>query len=204
MFKTGIGRPSYGVFMSQSASPTSQIPAQTQTMIDNLPAKTGRSLDEWFQVLDAAAIPSHGAAMAYLKSEHGMTHGFANLVVSLFRARGQEAPSDEDLVVVQYSGKKAALRPVLDRIVAIVEELGPDVEIAPKKTGVSLRRSKQFALVEVPSAARVTLGLNLRGVPGGDRLREVTGMCTHRVDLASVDDVDADVEGWLREAYERA
>lgn len=199
MFKRGIRRASYGVLMSQDARTS-----QTQTMIDNLPAKTGRSLDEWFQVLDAAGIPSHGAAMTYLKSEHGMTHGFANLVVGLFRARGQEAPSDDQLVAAQYSGKKATLRPVLDRVVAMVQEFGPDVEIVPKKTGVSLRRSKQFALVEVPSAARAALGLNLRGMPGTDRLREVTGMCTHRVDLVSVDGVDAEVQGWLREAYDRA
>lgn len=79
-----------------------------------------------------------------------------------------------------------------------------DVEVAPKKTGVSLRRAKQFALVEAPSAKRIQLGLNLRGVAATERLRSMSGMCTHRVDLTSVNDVDDEVQGWLRAAYDLA
>lgn len=78
------------------------------------------------------------------------------------------------------------------------------MEIAPKKTGVSLRRRKQFALVEAPSTTRLQLGLNLRGVPPTDRLRLAGGMCTHRVDVRSLDEVDDQLVGWLREAYELA
>lgn len=102
------------------------------------------------------------------------------------------------------SGAKAALRPICDRLLAEAEALGADVEVAPKKTGVSLRRSKQFALVEAPSAKRIQLGLNLRGVAATERLRSMNGMCTHRVDLTSVNDVDDEVQGWLRAAYDLA
>lgn len=102
------------------------------------------------------------------------------------------------------SGAKAELRPICDRLLAEAEALGADVEVAPKKTGVSLRRSKQFALVEAPSAKRIQLGLNLRGVAATERLRSMNGMCTHRVDLTSVNDVDDEVQGWLRAAYDLA
>lgn len=179
------------------------VATATQTMIDNLPAKTGRSLDQWFGVLDIAGLDKHGKIIAFLKSEHGVSHGFANLIATLYLSRGQEA-SGEDLVDAQYAGAKAGLRPLCDRLVAEATALGGDVEVAPKKTGVSLRRSKQFALVEAPSSKRVQLGLNLRGVPPTQRLRAWGGMCSHRVDLASVDDIDDEVLGWLRAAYERA
>lgn len=178
--------------------------AATRTMIDNLPVKTGRSLEEWFAVLDAAGLEKHGQALAFLKGEHGVSHGFANLVVTLHRSRDAVPASGEALIGAQYTGAKAALRPICDRLIAEAQALGADVEIAPKKTGVSLRRSKQFALVEAPSAQRIQLGLNLRGAEPTERLRGAGGMCTHRVDIASEGEIDEELLGWLRQAYERA
>jgi len=78
------------------------------------------------------------------------------------------------------------------------------VEVAPKKTGVSLRRNKQFAVIEAPSATRLQLGVNLRGATPTERLRAAGGMCTHRVDVASAEEIDAELVGWLHEAYEEA
>jgi len=179
------------------------VDAATRTMIDNIPARTGGSLDDWFAVLDAANLPQHGKAMALLKGEHGMTHGFANLIVTLHRQRGSE-PTAEDLVDAQYAGPKASLRPLCDQLIAAASALGSDVEVAPKKTSVSLRRAKQFAVIEAPSRTRIALGLNLRDVEATGRLLAAGGMCTHRVDLGALEDLDAEVLGWLREAYHRA
>lgn len=179
------------------------VDAATQTMIDNLPDKTGRSLAEWFEVLDGSGHDRHRAALDFLKAEHGVSHGYANLIVTLHRSRGADT-EPEDLIAAQYAGRKAGLRPIYERLVEAATRLGPDVAVAPKKTGVSLRRAKQFALIEAPSAARVSLGLNLRGEPATARLRAARGMCTHRVDLTSVDDVDPEVLGWLGLAYDRA
>lgn len=179
------------------------VDAATQTMIDNVPAKTGRALEEWFAVLDAAKLDRHGQAVSLLKTEHGMSHGFANLIVTLHRDLGT-AVSADDLVEAQYAGRKAGLRPIYDRLAAEISALGDDVEVAPKKTGVSFRRRKQFALVEAPSAARVSIGLNLRGAEPTERLVAATGMCTHRVDLTAVDDVDPELLRWIRDAYDRA
>lgn len=180
------------------------VDAAWQSMIDNVPAKTGRSLDEWFAVVEDSGLTKHGQILSHLKSEHGMSHGFANLVAARYLARGESTRAGGDLVDAQYAGRKAALRPLYDRLVAEVTAFGADVEVAPKKTGVSLRRRKQFALIEAPSATRLQLGLNLRDTPASDRLREVGGMCTHRVDVTSPDDVDEELVGWLRAAYEIA
>lgn len=60
---------------------------QTQTMIDNLPTRTGRSLEQWYAVLDNAGPLTHGRALTLLKSEHGVSHGYANAIVTLHRAR---------------------------------------------------------------------------------------------------------------------
>lgn len=172
-------------------------------MIDNVPAKTGRSLEEWFALLSAANLDGHGKSVAWLKAEHQVSHGFANLIVTLYR-RSRDGSPAVDLVDAQYAGAKAALRPLYDRLVAEARALGDDVEVAPKKTGVSLRRKKQFALVEAPSRTRLQVGLNLGDKPGTDRLRTSSGMCSHRVDVAEEAQVDGELLGWLREAYDRA
>lgn len=180
----------------------------TATMIANLREKTGKTLEQWLTVVQRSKLQKHGEIVKLLKGEHAMTHGFANLVAH--KALASDAASvaeTTDLVAAQYAGKKAALRPIYDALVAKVLKFGKDVELAPKKAYVSLRRSKQFGLVQPSTATRVDLGLNLRGVEPTNRL-EASGsfnsMCTHRVRLESVADVDRQVLGWLKQAYDQA
>jgi hypothetical protein len=176
---------------------------QTAAMIENLPQTTGRSMAQWSSVIAASGLERHGQIVAMLKADHGITHGYANLIAQTYLSGDRPADAD-DLIAAQYAGTKAALRPILDRILGTVETFGPDVDVAPKKASVSLRRSRQFALVEPTTNSRVDLGINLKGEPASGRLEIAGGMCTHRVRLTAVGDVDAEVEGWLREAYQRA
>ena len=76
--------------------------------------------------------------------------------------------------------------------------------MAPRKTAVALRRTKQFAYLEVPSASRLRVGLNLTGLEPTDRLVATSGMCSHRVDIAVPEEIDDELIGWLLAAYERA
>lgn len=69
---------------------------QLRTMLDNLPEKTGRSLDEWMSVLAGREVEKFGKLVAWLKSEHGVTHGFANLIVHSLQKGGAAAPAVED------------------------------------------------------------------------------------------------------------
>ena len=55
-----------------------------QTMIDNMPEKTGKSLDEWKKLLKSKTFAKHSEAVKFLKEDHGVTHGFANTIVFLF------------------------------------------------------------------------------------------------------------------------
>lgn len=172
-----------------------------QTMIDNLREKTGRSLEDWIEVIKASGAEKHGEMMKLLKGEHGVSHGFANLIAQKARGHGETGP--EDLVTAQYSGKES-LKPIHDAIIAFVETLGPEVEIAPKKTSVSLRRSKQFALIQPSTKTRIDLGINLKGVEPTGRLEAMKGMCTHKVKLSDLNAFDQDVKDWLTEAFSRA
>ena len=176
---------------------------QLATMLANIPEKTGKPLDDWIKLIKASGLTKHGEIMKLLKSEHGVTHGFANLITAKARETGAPA-SEDDLIASQYSGAKAALRPLHDTIRDYALSLGNDVEVAPKKASVSLRRKKQFALITPATKTRIDLGLALKGEDASGRLETFNAMCSHRVRLETEADFGADVKAWMKLAYERA
>ena len=176
-------------------------------MEQGLLEKTGQSLEQWHAVLKEAALDKHGQMVNYLKNDHGFTHGYANFVVHKFRKSDAGSHEAADLVEAQYSKGKEDLKPVYHRLIAEISEFGSDIEIAPKKASVSMRRKKQFALIQPSTKTRIDLGLKLKGKPFTDRLENsgpFGSMCTHRVRLSREADVDAELLGWLREAYDAA
>lgn len=181
---------------------------QLATMMANLEEKTGKSMAEWVAIGQQSGHEKHRALLNYLKSEHGLTHGFANMVAlqTLDANKGGPA-SDDDLVVNQYADAKAGLKPIYDALIEAINAFGDDVELAPKKAYVSLRRKKQFGLIQPSTKTRVDVGINLKGTEAGERL-EASGsfnsMVSHRVRLSDIGDVDDELVGWLRDAYEAA
>lgn len=171
-----------------------------QSMINNMPEKTGKALSEWFSIVKASGLEKHGEILKMLKTDHGMTHGFANLVSHKSRETGEEV----DLVAAQYAGTKADLKPVYEALVAYAQTLGRDVDIAPKKSSVSLRRKKQFALITPATKTRIDLGLALKGEEVGGRLETYNAMCSHRVRIEAVAEIDSAVKDWMKLAYDRA
>jgi hypothetical protein len=142
-----------------------------------------------------------------LKADHGVGHGYANLIASSALQGDAPAPGGGDLVAAMYAGDKQALLPIWGAIERAVRGFGADVEVSPKKTYVSLRRSKQFALVQPTTKTRVDVGLCLKGVPAGPRLEAAgsfNAMVSHRVRVEKPGDVDAELVGWLKKAYESA
>jgi hypothetical protein len=174
-----------------------------QTMIDNMPEKTGKTLEQWTQILKSENFEKHGLAVKFLKSEHGVTHGFANTIVSLSK---NEDTSEDDLVAEQYTGKES-LKPIYECILSTAAQLGDDVVITPKKTSVSLIRKRQFALIKPATKTRIDLGLKLKDVEVQGRLENsgpFGAMCTHRIQLKSIKEVDAEVIKWLSAAYDKS
>lgn len=172
-----------------------------QTMIDNIPEKTGKSLEEWLKILKGKSFSKHSEAVKYLKTEHHVTHGFANTIVALSK---EESSSEDDLVLAQYKGKDA-LFPIYDKLIAYVKTLGEDVKITPKKGSVSIIRKRQFVLIKPATKTRIDLGFKLKDKPITERL-ENSGpfgtMCTHRVQISELNHIDTELKEWIKEAYE--
>lgn len=175
-------------------------------MEEGLLERTGKSLDHWIKIVEDWKIDKHKAIIDFLKSEHNFTYGYANFVA--LKARKSDAGSfaETDLLSSQYKGKDE-LKPIYDLLHKEIEKFGKDISITPKKDSVSFIRKSQFALIKPATKTRIDLGLKLKGKELTDRLENAGpfgAMCTHRVRLSELKDVDQELMNWIKEAYDRA
>jgi len=181
------------------------------TQLDNIQKRTGKSLAELTAIVNGSGLSKHGELVAMLKTALGMGHGDANTLVHIvLKSDGQSAAASQGLSPDQvldglYSGPKAALRPIHDKLLVAIREFG-EFEEAPKKTYVSYRRKKQFAMIGPATNTRVEVGLNMKGLKATDRLLELPAgqMCNYKVKLADATEVDAELMAWIRTAYDAA
>lgn len=188
---------------------TDKVDQATQNMIKNLESMTGKSLAEWIAIVEASGQEKVKARIDFLKANHGLTYGYANLIALFAKDRAEQAAGavPDDPIAALYSGEKAGLRPIYDKVLAAAMKFGGDVVESPKRTYVSLRRDKQFAIVQPTTKTRVDVGLVLKGVEPGGRLEAAgswNSMCTHRVKVESAGEIDKELLRWLKQAYDGA
>ena len=178
-----------------------------QAQIRNIEATYGKPMGEWLAIIAASGLTKHTEVVAMLKSDYGLTHGAAHRVSLVARQAGGSPDRDGDPAGALYTGRKAGLRPLHDALMTAIAAFGDDIDQVPKKGYLSLRRRKQFAMIQPSGAGRIDIGLILKEVPAGGRLEPAGGfnaLFTHRVRLAGPDGLDSELIGWLRSAYDRA
>ena len=174
-----------------------------RAQLRNIESATGRSVAEWSGLIHASGLAKHGQIVAWLKAEHGLSHGSANRL-ALTALAPDPTPAGDPLGEL-FDGRPDEVRAIYGRLWAELQELGP-IELAPKKGYVSLRRRTQFAMIR-PAARHVDVGLILPDESVTDRLESAAtfnALFSHRVRVRSVADVDAELVGWLRRAWDRA
>jgi RNA polymerase sigma factor (sigma-70 family) len=195
---------------AKGTTPMATAEEGLQAQIRNIEATYGKTMSEWHAIVAASGVTKHTDVVSMLKSDYGMTHGAAHRVSVVARERANPAVGsapDADPASALYAGKKAALRPLHDALINVVMAFGDDIGLAPKKGYLSLRRRKQFAMIQPSGAGRIDVGLILPDLPAGQRLEPAAGfnaLFTHRVRLSSASDIDTELTGWLRQAYDRA
>ena len=187
----------------------SSVDKAVETQLKNIQLKTGKSLDELSEFIKKSGLARHGEIRALLQNEFGLGYGDASMLVhAALKTDGTSAAqglSQDQVLDEIYSGPKAALRPIHDRLIEMIQTFG-DYETAPKKGYVSLRRKRQFAMIGPTTKSQVEVGINSKTLQPGERLVGLPpgGMCNFRVRLGDVSEVDAELEAWLREAYQSA
>jgi len=180
-----------------------------QTQLDNIQKKTGKSLDQLTAIIKKSGLTKHGEIRDYLKRELGLGHGDANAVVhAVLQSDGQRAAEGKstDLVLDEiYSGAKAHMRPIHEKLMKEISKFG-EFEIVPKKGYVSLRRKKQFAMIGPKTNTRFEVGINAKDFKKNARLLEQTkgSMSNYIVNLTEAKEVDSELVAWIKSAYEGA
>ena len=194
------------------------------TQIRNIEARYGKTMAQWSAIVAASGLTRHQDVVALLKTEHGLPHGAAHRISLTVRQQSAPGPANpgpaspgqatpatpEDPVSALYTGRKASLRPVHEALMTAVLALGDDVEVAPRKGYLSLRRGRQFAMIQPSGAGRIDVGLILPATPEtqpGPRLESAArfnALFTHRVRVLAGADIDPGLTAWLRLAYQHA
>ena len=199
------------------ASPYSLHPAiaYVQAIIDNLPEKTGKSLDEWLRIIKKQKLADEKTCAAWLKQEHLLGGTTAGTIAEHAFGNADDHTADGYLAAApryveeMYAGPKASLKPIRDALLALGRSLGDDVKVCPCQTIVPLYREHVFAQIKPTTRTRIDLGLALKNCPKKTpaRLIETGGLVkgdriTHRFAITAIDDIDVEVKTWLKIAYD--
>ena len=189
--------------------------AMVRKWIDELKAKTGRDLDEWTELVQSKGPKGNQARRDWLKNEHGFGTNSAWWLADHAGGGGELRESDPDVyrqqasqyVEAMFSGSKAALRPLYDRLYELARSIGKDIGISPGKTIVPIYRNHVIAQIKPSTRTRIDFGLALKDTPAKGRLIDTGGLAkkdriTHRIEITSLDDIDGYVEKWLKRAYD--
>ncbi len=179
------------------------------TQLANIEKKTGKTLEELTSIIQSSGITKHSEIRKMLMESYGLGYGDATQLTHYVNKTNVESAAKEkglttDQVLDEiYAGPKAILRPIHDKLMSVIDQLG-EYEIAPKKGYVSLRRKRQFAMLGPATNTRFELGLNIKNLEPDERLIEqpAGSMCNYKVRLMDVEQVDDVVIDWVRRAYE--
>jgi len=201
--------PNIVIRFAKGDDPMSSLYKAFQTQLDNIQKKTGQSLDELAGIIKKSGLTKHGEIRDYIKRELGLGHGDANtLVHAVLQSDGQRAAEGKstDAVLDEiYSGAKAHMRPIHERLMKEIVKFG-EFEIVPKKGYVSLRRKRQFAMIGPKTNTRFEVGINAKDLKKNARLLEQPkgSMCNYIVNVTGAQEVSPELIAWIKSAYESA
>ena len=187
----------------------------TQKWIGELKQKTGRSLEEWLKFIKKSAPADEKERRAWLKEEHGLGTNTAWWLAERSFGKGGES-GDPELYLQQaerdvekmFSGGKAGLRPLYNKLLKLGLKTGKEVKACPCQTIVPLYRNHVFAQIKPTTQTRIDMGFALGDLKPTGRLIDTGGFAkkdriTHRIPISSLDDIDDEVKHWLKIAYDR-
>jgi hypothetical protein len=185
-----------------------------QSVTAGMKEKTGRSLDEWLQMVKKEGPRGEKECAAWLKQEHGLGTNYAAWIAA--RSSGKSDGMDgadeylkhaQDYVDKMYAGPKEHLRGIYDEILTYAKTLGRDIRVSPCQTIVPIYRNHVIAQIKPTTRSRIDLGLALKDTKTPKRLINTGGFekkdrISHRIEIMAPQEFDDEARRWMRKAYE--
>ena len=204
------------ILMAARKRPYSVHPgvAMVQDWMQKLKEETGRSFPEWLSLIRKSGPGTEKERREWLQSKHGLGTNSASWLAE--RAEGKAGDLDDPKKYLQaakryvaemFSGGKAGLKPLYEKLLTLGLSIGPDAKACPCKTIVPLYRNHVFAQIKPTTRTRIDLGFALGNTKAPKRLIDTGGFAkkdriTHRIEITKPSDIDAEVKKWLKMAYE--
>jgi len=176
--------------------------------------KAGKDYEEWIAFTKKNGPATEEARRKWLKDEHGLGTNTAWWIAEMSVGKGRDAIDPKAYLKLapgyvdgMYRGKES-LRPLHDQLIELGRSIGKDVKICPCQTIVPFYRNHVFAEIKPATKTRIDFGFALGDSKPTGRLVDTGGFAkknriTHKIQIASPDDIDADVKKWLKAAYDR-
>lgn len=187
--------------------------AMVQNIMAGMKQKTGRSVEEWIQLIEKQAPAGEKERRAWLKEKHGLGMNYAWWLAERSLGKGDDGSPEvylkqaEEYVTKMFSGPKAGLRSIYDALLQLGRSMGEDVKVCPCQTIVPFYRKHVFAQIKPTTQTRIDLGLALKDIKTPKRLIDTGGFAkkdriTRRIEITSLADIEDEVAKWLKKAYE--
>jgi hypothetical protein len=185
-----------------------------KSIIAGMKKKTGRSLEEWMQLAKEKGPADEKQRRDWLKKEYGLGTNYATWIAerSVGKSSREESPEQylqhaHDYVEKMFSGPKEHLRPIYEEIIKFARTMGTDVRVSLCSTIVPIYRRHVVAQIKPTTRTRIDLGLALKNAKVPKRLINTGGFekkdrITHRIELTTISDFDAEAKKWMKVAHE--
>ena len=150
---------------------------------------------------------------AWLKAEHGLGMNYAGWIAEHSVGKGDDGNPEtylkqaKEFVESMYSGAKEPLRPIFNELLTLGRSLGNDVKVCPVQDDRAAVPQTRFCADQTDYTDTNRPGTGAQGhqsAKAAHRYRRLAkkDRITHRIEITSLKDIDAEVKKWLKTAYE--
>jgi predicted transport protein len=176
-------------------------------LLDTSKEKTGKSVNDWLELIKNSGIKKRNDILEWLKKGHGLNHMQAQLITGIFLNNGKPVYIDQDNLLENQFVKFPEMRRLYDEISKKITGSFSGAQLIPKKTYLSFTAVREFAAVNVKKGM-LRLGMDLGDMPFDNKITKskLTGpmpRISHMAEINDIKQLEKELMKLLETSYNR-